>query len=220
MGRVNPVDAVRAACGALKVFPLPQAVLFPGTAIPLHIFEPRYRALVRDCLAGDRVMALVQLQPGWVEDALARPPMQEMACAGTIVAHEQLSDGKFNIVLQGLVRVRILAELPPQKLYREVLGQVVEDAPYRGEGEAALRQAVLEVCHRLPAEAGEGLVQLAAQNSGGALADVLGAALVLEPERRQHILEEQSIARRLEMVLGEVGALMAKLAPPNSSMPS
>ena len=177
-------------------------------------------ALVRDCLAGDRVMALVQLQPGWVEDALARPPMQEMACAGTIVAHEQLSDGKFNIVLQGLVRVRILAELPPQKQYREVLGQVVEDGPYRGDGEAALRQAILEVCHRLPSEAAEGLLQLAAQNNGGALADVLGAALVLEPERRQHILEEQSIARRLEMVLGEVGALMAKLAPPNSSMPS
>jgi Lon protease-like protein len=217
---VTPLDSVRAACPALKVFPLPQAVLFPGTAIPLHIFEPRYRALVRDCLASDRVMALVQLQPGWVEDAQGRPPMQDMACAGTVVAHEALEDGKFNIMLQGLVRVQILAELPPDKLYREVRAEVVEDGPYAGGGEEMLRQAVLEVCHRLPAEAAEGLVQLAAQNSGGALADVLGAALVLEPERRQRILEERSISERLQLVLGEVGALMAKLAPPNPSMPS
>ncbi|HEY8211043.1 MAG TPA: LON peptidase substrate-binding domain-containing protein [Myxococcaceae bacterium] len=217
---MTPLDSVRAACRALKVFPLPQAVLFPGTAIPLHIFEPRYRALVRDCLAGDQVMALVQLQPGWVEDAQARPPMQPVACAGLVVAHEALEDGKFNIVLQGLVRVQILAELPPEKLYREVLAEVVEDGPYEGPGEEMLRQAVLEVCHRLPTEAAEGLVQLAAQNGGGALADVLGAALVMEPERRQRILEERSIDRRLQLVLGEVGALMAKLIPPNPTMPS
>src|SRR5262245_1706791 len=139
---------VRAASMALKVFPLPQAVLFPGTAIPLHIFEPRYRALVRDCLQTDRVMALVQLQPGWQEEEPSRPPMQEMACAGLIVGHEALEDGKFNIVLQGTVRVRLLAELPPEKLYREALVEVVEDAPYHGRDAETLRQAVLEVCHR------------------------------------------------------------------------
>jgi Lon protease-like protein len=211
---------VRAASRALKVFPLPQAVLFPGTAIPLHIFEPRYRALVRDCLGSDRVMALVQLQPGWIEEEPARPPMQEMACAGLIVAHEALEGGKYNIVLQGTVRVRLLAELPPDKPYREARVEVVEDAPYRGRDAEMLRQAVLEVCHRLPGEAAEGLVQLAAQNDGGALADVLGAALVLDPERRQRILAEQSIPARLQLVTAEVGALMAKLAPPNSSMPS
>jgi uncharacterized protein len=217
---VTPLDQVRAACRALKVFPLPEAVLFPGTAIPLHIFEPRYRTLVRDCLASDRVMALVQLQPGWVEDAEARPPMQGMACAGTIVAHESLEGGRFNIVLQGLVRVRLVDELPPDKAYREVLAEVVEDSPYQGHSEHLLRQAVLEICQRLPGEAAEGLVQLAAQNRGGALADVLGAALVLEPQRRQQILEERSVPNRLQLVLGELGGLMAKLAPPNNSMPS
>jgi len=217
---VTPLDRVRAACRALKVFPLPEAVLFPGTAIPLHVFEPRYRALVRDCLATDQVMALVQLQPGWSDDSLARPPMQEMACAGTIVAHEALEDGKFNIVLQGLVRVRLLAELPPDNAYREVRAEMVEDEPYRGSGEESLRQAILEVCQRLPPEAAEGLVQIAAQNDGGALADVLGAALVLEPGRRQKILAERSVDARLQMVLGEIGALMAKLTPPGSSMPS
>lgn len=217
---MTPLDKVRAACQALKVFPLPQAVLFPGTAIPLHIFEPRYRALVRDCLDGDGVMALVQLQPGWTEDELARPPMQEMACAGLIVAHEALESGKFNIVLQGTVRVRLLAELAPDKLYREVRAEVVEDLPYAGVEDQLLRQAVLEVCQRLPQEPAGGLLQLAAQHQGGSLADVLGAALVLDPDRRQRILEERDVPARLQLVLEDVGALMAKLAPPNPSMMS
>jgi len=217
---VTLLDSVRAASPALKVFPLPQVVLFPGTALPLHVFEPRYRALVHDCLATDQVMALVQIRPGFEDQAPGRPPVQEMGCAGLIVASEELEGGKFNIVLQGVVRVRLLEELPSRNPYREVRVEVVEDAPYRGMAEELLQQAVLEVSHRLPPEAAGGLVQLAVQNRGGALADVLGAALVLDPERRQHILAERNVQFRLQMVLSEVGGLMAKLAPAKPMMPS
>lgn len=217
---MTPLDKVRAASGALKVFPLPQAVLFPSTALPLHIFEPRYRALIRDCLASDQVMALAQLQPGWRQHYQGRPALQEMACAGLIVAHEALEDGKFNIILHGAVRIRILAELPPEKVYREVKAEVLEDPPYSGLEEQMLRQAVMEMGSRLPREAAEGLLQMASQHVGGGLGDVVAAALVVDPERRQTILAQLDVKKRLDLVLDEVGELIARLVPQKPTLPS
>jgi hypothetical protein len=217
---VDPLDRVRAASSAIKVFPLPQAVLFPSTALPLHIFEPRYRALVRDCLASDGVMAMAQLQPGWQPHDQERPALQPLACAGLVVAHEALEGGRFNIILHGVVRIRILAELPAAKLYREVQAEVLEDPPYSGLEEQMIRQALLEMGSRLPREAAEGLLQMASQHSGGGLGDVVAAALILDPERRQRILAELDVKRRLGLVLEDVSGLMAQLSPQKPTLPS
>ena len=112
---------------ALKVFPLPSAVLFPHAALPLHIFEPRYRDLVRDALAGDKVMALAQLEPGWESQYGERPPLQPMLCAGLIIWHEELPDGRYNILLQGVARARLLGdralELGDARALHEVAGR-------------------------------------------------------------------------------------------------
>ncbi|RKG61632.1 ATP-dependent protease [Corallococcus sp. CA054B] len=212
-------ETVERAAGALKVFPLPSAVLFPHTVIPLHIFEPRYRALVKDALATDRVLALGQLEPGWEGNYEGRPPLQSLMCAGVIVWDEQVEDGRYNILLQGVSRVRMVKELSPDTLYRQVRAQVLADPPYTGPEEEQLRQAVFELAGRVPPSFAESLLPVAARAGGGMLADVVASALVPEPGRRQELLGELDVRRRLEQVLVDVSDLLSQLQPVRPSGP-
>ena len=81
---MTALERVERAASSLKVFPLPSAVLFPHTVLPLHIFEPRYRSLVKSALTGDKVMAMAQLEPGYEGSLAGRPRMRPMVCAGII----------------------------------------------------------------------------------------------------------------------------------------
>lgn len=207
------LERIERTTQALKVFPLPSAVLFPHAALPLHIFEPRYRALVRDALAGDKVMALAQLESGWEGQYGERPPMLPMMCAGLIIWHEELPDGRYNILLQGVTRARLLSELPSEKLYREARVQLLPDPSYQGPEEERLRQAVFELAGRVPASFAENLLPVVARTQGGALADVVAAAVIPEPERRQELLCELDVRTRLKAVLDDVGELIARLSP-------
>jgi Lon protease-like protein len=94
----------------VPVFPLPNVVFFPKTLLPLHIFEPRYRQMVTHCLALDQRMAVALLKPGWKEDYHAKPDFHAVATVGKIVEHEELPDGRFNLVLEGLERVQLEEE--------------------------------------------------------------------------------------------------------------
>lgn len=216
---MNAQERVERAASALKVFPLPSAVLFPHTVIPLHIFEPRYRALVKDALAGDRVMALAQLEPGWEGDYQGRPPMQPMMCAGLIIWDEQVEEGRYNILLQGVCRVRMVGELPEETAYRQVRAEVLPDLPYQGPEEEQLRQAVFELAGRVPPSFAENLLPVAARALGGTLADVVASAVVPEAERRQQLLAELDVRKRLQAVLGDLGELIARLQPMRPSGP-
>jgi len=92
------------------VFPLPNVVLFPGAILPLHIFETRYRRMTADALAGDSLIAMGLLRPGWECDYYGRPDIEPVVCVGRIVAHERLADGKYNLLLQGQWRARVVGE--------------------------------------------------------------------------------------------------------------
>ena len=94
----------------LPVFPLPNVVLFPHVFLPLHIFEPRYRARVADALEGDRIIGMALLKPGWDNDYEGRPPIYPVGCAGLITHAERHADGRFNIVLRGMEKFRVLGE--------------------------------------------------------------------------------------------------------------
>lgn len=94
----------------LPLFPLPNVVLFPGVFLPLHIFEPRYRDMVSDALAGDRLIGMTLLRSGWESEYEGRPPVYEVGCSGVITHCEPLEDGRFNIILRGVERFRILEE--------------------------------------------------------------------------------------------------------------
>jgi uncharacterized protein len=212
-------ERVERAAGALKVFPLPSAVLFPHTVIPLHIFEPRYRDLVRDALATDRVLALGQLEPGWEGKYEGRPPLQPVLCAGVIAWDEQLEDGRYNILLQGVCRVERVEELSADKLYREVRARVLPEPAYTGPEEEQLRQAVFELAGRVPPSFAEGLLPVAARATGGMLADVVASAVVPEAGRRQELLTQLDVRKRLEMVLEDLSDLLSQLQPVRPSGP-
>ena len=99
----------------VPIFPLAGALLFPRAQLPLHIFEPRYRAMVRDALASDGMIAMIQPR-----DEAEPPALFEIGCLGRIVASEQLDDGRYNIVLEGTARFRLAAEAEVATPYRQV----------------------------------------------------------------------------------------------------
>src|SRR3954466_8867822 len=104
---------------AAPLFPLPNVVLFPRAVLPLHIFEERYLAMTADALRGDRLIAMALLKSGWERDYYSKPPIEPVVCVGQILTHEQLPDGKYNVLLQGVARARIIRETKnPDRLYR------------------------------------------------------------------------------------------------------
>jgi Lon protease-like protein len=94
----------------IPLFPLPNVVLFPAAQLPLHVFEPRYRAMVADALENERLIGMVMLRPGWEPDYEGTPPVYRIGCAGFITHAEPLPDGRYNIMLRGLEKFRIVEE--------------------------------------------------------------------------------------------------------------
>lgn len=207
--------ALERACIALKVFPLPGVVVFPGTATPFHVFEPRYRAMIADALAGDRIVAVATLasEEGADQD---RAPIHPIAGAGLIVADERQEDGRYLVLLHGLARVRLRTELENGKPYREFKAEIAEDVyPPAGPAALANQRAAVEACvlqlaEALPPESkAPKLVEAATRlRSPSALADLVAAAVVTEPVQRLAAIEELDVARRLELVLGEAASVL------------
>lgn len=215
----TPRAALVKACAALKVFPLHGVAVLPGTPTPFHVFEPRYRALIADALRGDRLLAF----PGLVSKegaAQLHPPLLQVAGACVIEQELQQEDGRYEIVVRGVARVRLHEELPAVHPYREFRAEILEDVWPAGGPEAlqgsleSLRQLVYELSTRLPPESGAGaLAEAVAQmRDPSAIADLVAAAAASEPEVRQRALEELDVARRLELVIEEVAGVVLVLS--------
>src|SRR5205814_10504105 len=114
-----------------------------------------------------------QMEPGWENGYEGRPPFLPVACAGLLAWHEVLPGGRFNIVLQGVTRVRLLEELPARKGYREVRAELLDDPKIDSNEDALIRRAVLELFARAPEAMSSPLLDASARHSGGALADVV-----------------------------------------------
>ena len=106
----------------VSIFPLPGAVLYPGLQLPLHIFEPRYRALMKDALARDSRIGMIQPQRAG-DDA----PLFTVGCLGKIAEFEALDGGKFNLVLEGETRFRMLRELDVVTPFRQIEAELLPD---------------------------------------------------------------------------------------------
>lgn len=196
----------------LGIFPLPSAQLFPHTLLPLHVFEPRYRALTRDCLAGSRLMAVALLKPGYEPRYAERPDVHPVCGVGEIVEHRRYPDGRYDILLRGLGRVRIVRELPPDEPYRLVEADRLDEPFAEGPHVIAAHQALLVLCDRLAAalpDGGETLRALAREEDDPcACADVLCAALITEPDERQEALEALDPIDRLDRASAAAALLL------------
>ena len=207
----DDLSALAGFDGSARLFPLPNLVLFPYVIQPLHIFEPRYRQMTADALAGDRLITPVLLRPGWQEVSEGRPPVHPVACLGKIVADQRLDGGLYNLLVRGLRRVRLLHELPADRAYRTARVELLSDVGALAPGEAAaLRGQLGEQLPRwLPP--GAALMEqfrklLDSDLHAGALCDVFAFALPLEVALKQQLLEELDVserARRLVEMLRE-----------------
>ncbi|MHA6332119.1 LON peptidase substrate-binding domain-containing protein [Qipengyuania sp. CAU 1752] len=106
----------------LSIFPLSGAILFPGLQLPLHIFEPRYRALVGDALARDRRIAMIQPQ-----EARDGAPLYTIGCVGKIEEIEALDDGRYNLILDGESRFKVLRELDVETPFRQIEAELIPE---------------------------------------------------------------------------------------------
>ena len=122
----------------IPIFPLEDVMLFPHASRPLHIFEERYRQMVADALAGDGVIGMVMLQSGYEDDYEGNPPIYEIGTAGVISNVEELPDGRYNIVLQGLTKFRVTSE-DRSRAYR-IADVVAMPEPLGEDDRAPLRQ--------------------------------------------------------------------------------
>lgn len=199
----------------LPVFPLPQVVFFPSTFLPLHLFEPRYRQMAEDCTAvGPGVMAVTLLAPGWENDYEGCPPIHTIGGAGRIVAHEQLDDGTYNILLQGIHRVQ-LDELPAgDKSYRRARARVVHDHGEASAGDVrALWSCASAVTAFVRREHPEFALGVAPTDGAAQVADVITDRLVAHPDLRQRILETVDVGQRVQLATEAVSKLLVSLKP-------
>lgn len=112
----------------IPIFPLPSIVFFPETYLPLHIFEPRYREMVQDASSQGHCIGMALLKDGWEEQYYQNPPIHDLGCVGRIISLHKLSDGRYNIVLQGLKRCTYTEQETPT-LYRTAKTTLRPPAP-------------------------------------------------------------------------------------------
>jgi Lon protease-like protein len=127
----------------IPLFPLPNVALFPATLLPLHIFEPRYRAMVTDALDGERLIGIVMLRPGWEPHYEHTPDVYSIGCAGFITHAERSPDGRYNIMLRGMEKFRIVEERRAREgveMYRVAHIDSIAETPAQ-RGAAALADA-------------------------------------------------------------------------------
>ncbi len=200
---------------AVPIFPLPEVTFFPGTLLPLHVFEARYRAMVIDALGTRRRLAVAGLQPGYEADYAGKPAVYQVAGAGEIVAAERLANGRYNIVLRGDARIRITGEVPSDTLYRIAAAETVEDVP-PGRDPAAVLERIRATCARLLDAVARppGLLDeaLDGRQPPGTIADRIAAAVLPSASVRQELLETTDVERRLKRLVTALDELVAELS--------
>ncbi|MEO8362037.1 MAG: LON peptidase substrate-binding domain-containing protein [Vicinamibacteria bacterium] len=198
----------------LPLFPLPGVALFPELPLPLHIFEPRYRAMLKDVMAGDRMIGIVQARPG--EQGEPRP-IFSIGCAGQVEGVSDLDDGRSNIVLRGVSRFRIDEELPEDgRLYRVArITPLIEKVL----DEDALTDSLARVLHEI-GQIDEGMSLLARTDEApkALVVNMLAQLLPLGELERQSLIEAPTLDDRARL-LAEIldFARLARAAPSSDS---
>jgi Lon protease-like protein len=179
----------------ISIFPLSGAILYPGLHLPLHIFEPRYRALVSDALARDRRIGMIQPQR-----PLEGAPLFEIGCLGRIGDVEALDDGRFNIVLEGEARFRVVEELDVSTPFRQVSAELLKDSD---EVLAPVERALFEREARHYADALGYVVDWdsVARLDDMSLINGVSQIAPFDPAAKQALLEAGDLSTRCELLV-------------------
>ena len=188
----------------ISLFPLPSSVFYPRTQLPLHIFEPRYRQMVADAIEAEQWIGMVVLEPGYEEEYYGRPPVKVIGCAGRIEKHVHRPDGKYDIVLMGESRFRIVSETG-DRMYREAEVELLpnlNDQPIdKNPGSAfyTLASHFWEIRQLLPEDKRQSMeLDVDGCRSLGDVTDRMAYGFDLTLEQKQAFLEECDVMRRME----------------------
>ena len=190
----------------LSIFPLAGALLLPRSYLPLHIFEPRYRALVSDALARDRRIAMIQPLPGQDKPGQDndRPALFDIGCVGRIDHVEALEDGRFNVLLEGLTRFRLLRELDVTTPFRQIEADTVsfdDDLTAELVLPSAERAGIEQEARRFADRQGYAIDwQEVGRLDDQALVNGLAQAIPFDVAAKQALLEAESLEERADLL--------------------
>lgn len=180
----------------ISIFPLPGAVLFPGLQLPLHIFEPRYRALVGDALVRDRKIGMIQPQR-----AVDGAPLYTVGCLGRIGEVEAMDDGRYNLILEGVSRFKVIHELDVATAFRQVEAELIDDDDeetlshaQRGGFEREAREFADSQGYSVDWDSVERLDDQSLINGVSQIAP-------FDPASKQALLEARSLTERCELLV-------------------
>jgi len=199
--------------GNVRLFPLPDLVMFPHVVQPLRVFEPRYIALLEDALHGDQLIAMALLKPGWEADYDGQPPIHPAVCVGRVISQSRQADGCYNLLLAGVMRGNIRRELASDRPFRRAEIDVIadRDLPATESSEAKLRSRLLDSFQRLASKTTveDSSIQQLLQNhvSLSVLIDVISFAAPLRLTDKQCLLAETSVLRRVELLVSQLGQM-------------
>lgn len=199
---INEIKNLDNFSGIVPVFPLSSVVFFPNTLLPLHIFEPRYQQMLQDTLNDEKIIAMVLLKPGWEKKYYGTPDVYSIAGMGRIVSSEELDNGRSNIVLYGLKRVKIIEEIG-DKPYRLARIEVLESREtdnnelYRERLNCLISSwnEVLGEKHK------KHKIKVNTKLPLSSFTDVLTSVLMTNIYDKQAMLEETDVAKRAEKLI-------------------
>ncbi|MEM9352343.1 MAG: LON peptidase substrate-binding domain-containing protein [Planctomycetota bacterium] len=208
--------------GRVRMFPLPDLVMFPHVMQKLHIFEERYQEMLHDALDSDGLIAMCVLAPGWEPDYAGRPAVLPYACLGRVVAHEKAAEGRYNILQLGLRRVRIHRELDAVRSFRQAEVELIEDVRYRDADEErpSVQTALTQLFQKnLPGGGNAESVRelLASDIPLGVLTDLISFSMPLSFDVKAQLLAEAIVDRRAEILIDELRSFNAAAIDDGSS---
>jgi len=191
---------------SIPIFPLQDIMLFPGASRPLHIFEPRYRDMIADAMEGDRIIGMVMLKPNTETNYDGNPPIYEIGCAGILSNIEQLPDGRYNVIVQGLKRFRITGE-DQRRTYRIASINVLDEV--FSEADRATLRAQRPLLLELLSSVTPGQKPTVDEISDDLLVNGLAQFLGMNPADRLDLLQQEGPLARSDALLSllDQGAL-------------
>lgn len=196
--------------GRTRLFPLPNLVVFPHVVQPLHIFESRYVEMLEDAVAGDHLIAMGLLLPGWEGEYEGRPPVDPYVCLGRVLSHSPTKDDRYNILLGGIARAKVIQELPAKRSFREIEVEILHDVEPNTTTQQVneLQEELVAAFRRFvpnDSSANKQFGEILNQQSHlGTLTDLVSYSLPLDLAFRQTLLAELDVIQRTRLLLDQL----------------
>lgn len=199
---LNEILSLDGFSGNVPIFPLSDVVLFPSILLPLHIFEDRYKKMLEDALANEKLISMVLLKPGWEKNYHDNPDVFDTSCLGRIISTEHFKDGRSNIILYGLKRVRILRFIESDH-YRVAKVDIIKEK--HDDREEIYRKHIDDLLLKWNASINEEQrshkIEINTKISLDKLTDILSIIIVTNVFERQRLLEEIDPLKRAEFLI-------------------